>query len=323
MSLPPVAPSGPGPSIPSGWRAAASAGPVQVNFSSTYQAPPSTVANSAGTSPSHHAAPISANRGDHVAARPSGHRASSPVPWLWLVLAIAGVIVLVAFALRWREPAPGLGPQRAAGQQRRRPRPWGIWRTQRRCLRRRPRLRQLMVNEGLPTRRLSMAPRQDRRPSLPGVEAGAPGDATPLPEGAMLQMIGHVRLVRLPQADEAPAVPPAVPTEVVSRPAGPVSAAPPGPPPSPMSPAAPEAQPSDAGTKGPLAADVSQDPPTPARRGHGAPGAGRPAADSSVWPKRRLGPRPPRPAAARRWQQRAPGDRQTPPHHRRWSRGRG
>ena len=77
----------------------------------------------------------------------------------------------------------------------------------------------------------------------------------------MLQMIGHVRLVRIPKADEAPAVPPAVPTEVVSGPASSVSAAAPGPPPSAMSPAAPEAQPSDAGTKGPLAGDVSQGPP--------------------------------------------------------------
>ncbi len=102
MSLPPVAPSGPGPSIPTGWRAVAFARPFPVNFSSTYQVPPSAVANSTGTSPATtlHLAP--ASRGDRLAARPGGLRASRPVPWLWLVLAVAGVVALVAFALRWR-----------------------------------------------------------------------------------------------------------------------------------------------------------------------------------------------------------------------------
>ncbi len=38
-------------------------------------------------------------------------------------------------------------------------------------------------------------------------QGGASGEASPLPEGAMLQMIGQVRLVRLPQTEEAPAVP--------------------------------------------------------------------------------------------------------------------
>ncbi len=102
LSLPPVAPSGPGPSIPTGWRATASAGPVQMNFSSAYQAPPSTAATSAGTSSNTSPNQTSPSSGGHVAAGPSGRHTTGPVPWTWLVLAAAGLIVSVSFALRWR-----------------------------------------------------------------------------------------------------------------------------------------------------------------------------------------------------------------------------
>ena len=262
VSLPPVAPSGPGPSIPTGWRAVASARPVQVNFSSTYEAPPSTVANSAGTSPATTPQPTSASQGGHVAARPRSLRASRPVPWLWLVLAVAGLIVLFSFALRWRTLLPAWPPsgRRASRVGNHGPGHLGDaasvppTATEAASADGERRPANPAIVEGAPS---------GPRPLLPGVEASAPRDATALPEGAMLQMIGHVRLVRLPQAEEARAVLPDVPTEAVSRPAGPVSVASPGPPPSPMTPAAPEAQPLDAGTKGPLAADASEDLPTP------------------------------------------------------------
>ena len=262
VSLPPVAPSGPGPSIPTGWRAVASARPVQVNFSSTYEAPPSTGANTAGTSPATAPQPTFASQSGHVAAPPRSLRASRPVPWLWLVLAAAGLIVLFSFVLRWRTLLPAWPPR---GRRASRVRNHGTRHlgdaasvpptaTEATSVDGERRPVNPAIVEGVP-----LGP----GPLLPGVEASGSGDATALPEGALLQMIGHVRLVRLPQVDEIPAVLPEVATESVGGPVGSVSVTPPGPPPSPMTPAAPEAQTLDAGTKGPLAAGASEDLPAP------------------------------------------------------------
>jgi hypothetical protein len=193
MSLPPVAPSGPGSSAAPGvFRATVSADPLQVDFSGPDQ-PLTTLGANAAPPPTGTLTPTSTGQRDDVAFGGTSKNGTAPVPW-WLLVPVVLVVVAAGFLMRWR----GLLPAWAAGGRRTGNDP-------------RPRLGTTDAPE--PT--LSVSP-----------SGGAvPGAPLPLPEGAVLQMVGQVRLVRLPEPAEASTEVPGLPSLAVRHSPGPVAAA--------------------------------------------------------------------------------------------------